>query len=443
MKLREEQWLEEQLELWTREALITSEQRAAIQAYRQRTQRSLSGLLILAALGGLLVAFGVILVIAHNWEEIPYPLRLVGFGVVLAVAGLTAERVQARWLRAAAEAVWLMLPLAGIGLWGQVYQLSGDPLRPLLVWLALGAPLALLRPGLPAVVHTAGAVITAYVGAFSADTWLSLGHSNARSFAQLAVEHGLALAGLGLLWALILWRARSLDERVRLLIVLAGCGFLFGLGAEGPLELDAAPGMFLLAGAIVLLFWGARPWLELTLAKFEHVGVGAAAVLGYVLTFLWDEEVRHASLDAPAQLYLGLVVAAGLGAWGRAVWLERTSRSPAYLALVGACAAPFVLGGALFFGAAESWVALLANLAVLGLGIALLHAAVSEGRRDFVNLGVLFVAGLVTTRFFDLFGTMLESGLGFIVTGLALIGIAYASMRGRQRLLAATQKEPT
>ena len=68
------------------------------------------------------------------------------------------------------ELLWLFLPLLGIGLYDQTFQLSGDPVQPFLVWLALAAPLAWLSPRpVVATVHTFALVAVLFAGNFVVD----------------------------------------------------------------------------------------------------------------------------------------------------------------------------------------------------------------------------------------------------------------------------------
>jgi hypothetical protein len=48
----------------------------------------------------------------------------------------------------------------------------------------------------------------------------------------------------------------------------------------------------------------------------------------------------------------------------------------------------------------------------------------------------MLLVGLLITRFIDVFGNMLRSGVGFIVAGVLLAGLSFALERTRRRLLA-------
>lgn len=53
-----------------------------------------------------------------------------------------------------------------------------------------------------------------------------------------------------------------------------------------------------------------------------------------------------------------------------------------------------------------------------------------------MNLAVTCIGLNVFTRYFDLFGTMLEGGVFFVVTGLVMLGVVYYLERKRRSLMA-------
>ncbi|HXX94572.1 MAG TPA: hypothetical protein VEN81_13135, partial [Planctomycetota bacterium] len=62
-------------------------------------------------------------------------------------------------------------------------------------------------------------------------------------------------------------------------------------------------------------------------------------------------------------------------------------------------------------------------------------------RKGFVNLGVLAVGLGVMTRFFDLVGTLAESGTLFIVGGVVLLGTAFGMEKWRRSIVKKMQSK--
>ncbi|HOX22061.1 MAG TPA: DUF2157 domain-containing protein, partial [Elusimicrobiales bacterium] len=137
--------LHEELEGCVREGIITSQQQAAIEARAALPKESgrSRGVLWIAAMAGLSFALGLILTISHNWDRIPDLVKISGFLIILIGSAEAALRLHSRPAASTGlAALWFFLPAAGIGLYAQIFQLSGDPTKPFLVWAALSAPLA-------------------------------------------------------------------------------------------------------------------------------------------------------------------------------------------------------------------------------------------------------------------------------------------------------------
>ncbi len=250
MKFREEKWLEKKVGEWAKEKLITSQQAEAIleKTKKESGTYAFNASMLLTALGGLCVALGIILVISYNWEKIPAFIKIAGFLVLLALAGEGYQRVPAenKTVRTALLILWLMLPLAGIGLWAQIYQLSGDPLKPLLIWLLLGLPLVLATGNRPLILlHTIGLVWAAFQGTYAQGTWFAMECPGLSwrftgwegTSPQFLQDYGPAFLIVALFWTYTVYQARKyLGDKGRLLILLCLLVFLWALFFPTPLS---------------------------------------------------------------------------------------------------------------------------------------------------------------------------------------------------------------
>jgi uncharacterized membrane protein len=116
---------------------------------------------------------------------------------------------------------------------------------------------------------------------------------------------------------------------------------------------------------------------------------------------------------------------------------------------VGALAGWWALGaiGAIGFlvtgnAAGQYWIwgaTACAGLFLLNLGM--IRAGLATGRESWINLGIAFVALNLFTRYFDLFGTMLEGGVAFVVTGAIVLGCGIYLERKRRKLVAALHRK--
>lgn len=135
--------IEKKLDVWTKEKLITDIQKKAVLAYEERL-KSRSLLYTLLFLGGFCLGLGIISLIAYNWQDISPAVKLVIYFVMLAATGgaaVSASFGSRRLLSETLLFVYALLVLAGIGLIGQIYQLAAHGLQALLFWAVVVLPL--------------------------------------------------------------------------------------------------------------------------------------------------------------------------------------------------------------------------------------------------------------------------------------------------------------
>lgn len=425
------------------EGVLTADQalRAADCIARRHETGNIKGSTWLAIFAGLSVAAGVSLIIAHNWASIPALGKVGGYLLALLGIGSAAIGLQSRGRAIAIplELLWQFLPLLGIGLYAQIYQFSGDPVRPFLVWLALTLPLAWLSPHpVAAPVHVAGLVATLVWGTLSKNGTLSL---------LMVPEQPAAAAWLlaSLLWAVAVFEAqRRLPASRRsyawgallawaILLMAGDTPFrMHHIGIVAPAALAAAT-LWLVASA--------------------HLGEGSARrapaalwlLIVYLMTFLWHDrsfdpgELRPLGWALFAALSLGGLSAPlacrGSLFSGDPVWERRASWLLA-ATLLGSWS---LVSGQLW----TAWtVAAAANLVLVLAGIGLMwHGALVASTAQ-INGGVGILLLILVTRFIDIFGSMLEGGVAFISAGACLGLLAWGLDRGRRRMLELAGRAP-
>jgi uncharacterized membrane protein len=83
----------------------------------------------------------------------------------------------------------------------------------------------------------------------------------------------------------------------------------------------------------------------------------------------------------------------------------------------------------------------LAWLTLFVLSVAVVRIGLETGREGWVNLGIALIAVNIVTRYFDLFGTMLEGGVFFVVTGVLVTALGIYLEKKRRALVARLRKE--
>jgi hypothetical protein len=381
--------------------------------------------LVLALLGCLLIGAGVILLFAHNWDELSRPTRAaVSLGQLLVAQAFAAY---ALWRSPSlVEGAGSLLTLsigAAIALISQTYHLEGELGDFMLAWIALAAPLVyVLGARFVATLVLCGAPVLAFERTHAFDHGFAYLLAIALVAPALALRtHAQLASGLSVLarWALVFtlpFASLPLivhDMRAPWLPFYAGLAACHvALGAElergatflrRPLSIAGGLGAVVLL--LVLSYEDAYGDLfDMHHAK-PHAWLGLAA---YAMTF--------ATLAGAAVLALPAL----------------KKREPDTLALLAS------LGLALLFyvgvrsGMHATALAMIANLALFALGSALLGFGLARGSASLSNKGLGTLAVLFTARFFDTEWSFVARGIGFLLLGLAFIGVNVALGRKKK-----------
>ena len=112
-------------------------------------------------------------------------------------------------------------------------------------------------------------------------------------------------------------------------------------------------------------------------------------------------------------------------------------------ALARALLAASMLAAFLLFDAntgSAKILAVIANLILAAFGAGCIISGSKNSNEKLINRGVAVITFTAVTRFVDIFGGLLKSGVAFIITGLAFAALAYGVNRGRKALIEAAKK---
>lgn len=432
--------------------IITPAQRDDLLAYAAKYQPStgrLGGAGWLAVLAGLFVVAGVSLLIARNWEDIGPLVRVGAFVMLLLGVGEAAIRSRERSLALALalELVWLFLPLLGIGLYGQTFQLTGDPIRPFLVWLALAAPLAWLSPRpVVATLHTGALVAMLFWGNYLMDGFSMLVGSGIGTRGMLALtgepsNPAAWVLSIAMLALVVLQSLRLLPEHHRHHCVGVVALWVLGiLVCPTPIRVEH-PGWIILATVSLATLWVVvLTYLD---TSIEERATATTAWLGalYALTFTWHmTDPAHGDVTSTGTTLISTATALALGAAALLPGERLSPHRPWALAAKGAFVLP-VLVATLYLvdDVRLVWLASAAcNVMLFAIAIGLMWHGSLVHEPAQINAGVLVLVAVLITRFLDVFRSMLQSGIGLIAAGALLAGLAWALERTRRRLIGAS-----
>jgi len=414
-------WLRAQLPELVAGGVITADNASAIERHYAAVQsRSPNfGFVILAGIGSTLVGAGIILLIAHNWDELSRPIRcalafLPLFGAIaLGFFVLLRRNDSVPWREAAAIFDVVAVGTA-ISLVSQTYQIQGSFADFMRIWLLLSIPIVyLFRTNFGALAYIIGTTVWVINKSF----WSSVqpGEAFFWLFLLLVIPYYAIIARKGTSG----WAFRTLS----LALVVAGA---FGLGAtvdfaRTDVGAVAFAGFFALFYLIGML-WQKKSESLNALALLGGLGIAVTAI---VLSFesMWRlrSDVFWSQLGIEQQMATLMALLFPTAAILLAGYSFRRGRT---FYSIAAASIPFVAVCArliAFLAGSSSWAALLFNLYTLILGIELIVRGIRAESIARANFGLLVIAALAFARFFDSDLSFMARGVGFIVVGAAFL----------------------
>jgi len=384
------------------------------------TRRNL-GLAICAILGSTLIGLGTILLFAHNWDDLSRPARTVlsftplVLGQILVGWTLTKRLESIPWREG--SALFLM---AGIGcaiaLIGQTYHIPGNMGAFLLTWMLLSVPLVyLVDASVPGALYWVG--LTAWAG-----------------FVQDEGGQAVLFWPLAAVMAPHLWNAIRKDPYgFRAVALTWSLGLCLCVATGITLEKET-PGLWivvysgLFATSYLLGHYAFASAPRLWQRPLHVLGAAGVVVVGLILTFEdpWEDigwsHARHGAAYHQWAAIGDCVLAIGLLAASAVLltWLVRKKRFDTVpFGLAGLVS---LLGFALVaVGTPEEVGMILFNAYLFALGIIVLALGIHRGELATVNGGLLILAALIVTRFFDLNLSFTLRGIAFIAIGAGFL----------------------
>ena len=363
------------IQSWAEAGIISAEQGRAIQEFEKQQSRPV-GLMVTVGLGVLIIALGVISVIAANWMTISDGVKIFAFFAIWIPMGCgvipleKSRPVVAEGLRA----LFFLFTLAGIGLIAQIYNLVSDGWSAFAFWISICLPMV----------------------ALARNTLLP-----------------------GLWWGMyilttILWFRNNLTDANDEFMVCSLAALLLVPGLLGPvftglqvsfLEQFRPPTRFF----SLIFLWGIFPLILDSGANYEDPSLPEARAS--VAMVLLAVGIAHA-----------LIIYAGSRRRdGRSLWQTASLLVPLVLGAVQAAEPGRFLtgetGGAFQF------------LLILVLAS---FATYHTGMIRVFNLLTLAIALRMIVVYFQIFGSLLAQGFGMIISGLVILGVAWGWHRFRK-----------
>ena len=370
-------YLPKKIAVWVENKLISQDQGDAILDFEQGKKKN--PFFSLMSVGFFSIACGIVALVSSNWEDISDGTKLFGMFVILGGLAYVLERLYEKKPNFFEGVLFFyaLFFLACIGLVGQIFHLKSDTYKAFLFWSFLTTPL------------------------------LAVSRKNLLTYVWIPVFAGSLLAspfGQELMEELV-----DLFEYASFAAVSLTCFIVYVL--VKPLDVERL-----------------RP-------------VMVYAVLGIVLPlFQWDfPYYLDSSSHAPKSLALVLLLIYG-GGFAYTVWTKMKLSLLERKAVLGAVGFYTLLVFRLhFFHSIASLpsfllvpVSFVSSFLTVFLLLALAFYAYASKNVRLFNVFILVLAIRILTDFFRLFGSLLATGFGLIVTGLFLLGMSYVFIRLRR-----------
>jgi uncharacterized membrane protein len=422
---------------WVNQGIITQDQEKQILAWMEAKQGKMPGLIFwISLLAGLLVGLGVLLIIAHNWDELPHAMRL-SLALLPALAGTALMLFAA--LKRNQNLIWMelgslsqMIGLgASISLISQVYHIAGSMESFLFSWLLVYTPTQIILSGRVSLL-----LYTILANWFVTSSGFS---------------HSPDAHPMHVFWMLgcIAVSARNLYLKGNAMVFLRVYSwflpplFAWGMGTLG-FQAKNVELLFLVYTGLVLLTLILGEWLKYYQERFNFNGLRFWGRMGlfvifsmFSYRFFWDH-IIHDELFRKSDFIRDKLLWIGLGfiAIGAFIFIRKKFKDafadiqPDVAAIIIYIVAFFVLGK---FAPLAGMI--LTNLMMLLLGIYYLQKGVKTQSLLWLNYGLLWLFLLLIYRFSDVNQGYLARGLFFIGLGILLffINIFVVGKKGKEQ----------
>ncbi|GFZ93012.1 hypothetical protein GCM10011531_26260 [Aquaticitalea lipolytica] len=390
--------------------VISKEVALSIEQYYHSKQNNSPNKLfmVFGVLGSILVGLGIILILAHNWDDFTrstktifafLPLLIGQFFVGFSIL----KKKSATWKEASGTFLFFAVG-ASISLVAQIYNIPGNMSSFLLTWILLCLPLIyLLKSNSIMILHLV--FITWYACSYGY-SFMNYGNSPWLYLALLALS-------LPHYWQLL---KHKLDANITSIINwLVPLSLIITLGTF--VEHEEALG-FLLYLLLFSLFYniGKIPYFENQ--KLRRNGFLITGSLGIVtilliasFRWLWKDIIRIDSFQVQ-ELYMSAILFLMSILTLVYLYLKHKVKSFNIFQFV------FVIFTVLFFIGINNEIvpAILVNMLIFALGVVTVKIGADKFHFGVLNYGLLIIAALVTCRFFD-------TDMSFVLRGLLFVGV--------------------
>ncbi|QYA24519.1 DUF2157 domain-containing protein [Gramella sp. MT6] len=383
--------------------------------------------IVFGVLGAIITGLGIILIIAHNWDELSRFTRTIFaflplvIGQILCAYVLMKRRQSTAWREAGAAFLFFAVG-ASISLVSQVYNIPGNLGSFLLTWMLLCFPLIyVMRSSIVSLLYLAG--ITFYaceIGYWSFPT----------SFPYLFWPLFLLITP-----HYYLFREKSRSNFINFHNWLVPLSLVIVLGAFSKYHEEFMFTAYISLLGLLYLIGDSEFFRGNKLRNNGYKIIGSLGTVGLLLASSFDwfwESLRRKDLElaelinAPEFLAFIIISLLAMGMF----YFNQKNRS---LIDIKPLSPIFILFMITFFlGFFSSIAVVLINIYILGLGILIIREGGNQNHLGILNFGLLIITALVTCRFFDTDLSFVFRGIMFVLVGTGFFAANYWLLKKRK-----------
>ncbi|MCW5520235.1 DUF2157 domain-containing protein [Aureitalea sp. L0-47] len=377
---------------------------------------------IFGVLGSLLIGLGIILILAHNWDNFSRFTKTIWAFAPLVIGQLAVgfsllKNKSRAWKEASATFLYVGIG-ASISLVSQIYNIPGDMPEFLMTWILLGALLVyLLRSYTAVLLHLIMATVYA----------CNLGYFN-----EINPWWYLAMIAWIIPFYLRMLREQPEGNATSILNWAIPLSLAITFGA---FVSEATNIVFLMYVGLFGLLYNLGKLEVFNSGKLRRNGYAIIGSLGMIYVFmLVTFEFAWAEFNPSEHLTKDIVITVGIFGMACLVLLYLASKKK--LLPFNLFQYAFLIFGVIFV--AQYWdfqlAVVLSNLLVFGLGIFAIRIGNLRNNFGVLNYGLLIITILVACRFFDTNIDFIVRGLLFVAIGVGFFLANYMMYRKQQKL---------
>lgn len=410
--------------------IIGNETAEKIKDYYENKQTfSVNKLLIVFGIfGAVLVGLGIILIIAHNWDELPKMLKTLFAFIPLLAGQIICARVilkkdnNTAWVESSAAFLFFALG-ASISLVSQIYHIEGELSSFILTWMLLILPAVyLLKSSIISLLYIIGITYYACETAY----WTYTGEES--------IIYWLLLSAI-MPYYYILYKKKPDSNFMNFHNWLIPISLVISLGILAHEQEQLMQVSYMSMFGLFILTGNLSSFKSNKIINKGYLIVGSLGTMGMLLflsfNFFWEDlnynNLQFLELIMSAE-FISIIIFSGLASY---LLFKQKKESKSILEKPEEYT--FLLFILIFIvGIFTDFAVILVNILVFAIGIATIYKGAKKDNLGILNYGLLIISALITCRFFDTDLNFVLRGLLFITVGAGFFIANYRMLKNRK-----------